>query len=222
MRPRTSERASGRKRRRPPERHDSRVCGGARRHRKTVTPRAGADDRVGCHGLAKAVANGDAATNPVQPAHLAAGQHLSAAGSQFAGQRAGHGAEVHDPGVRRVQGPDARRVWLELGQLIRADAPQALDAVRPARRPDCRRGCAQAPQGCRRGLPRTRGQRELTERSTQPNTPAATGSSPPRTTPEPETAPPHLPDLALPHPPSRGPFNAETTACQQTFPVRTS
>ena len=61
--------------------------------------------------------------------HRAAQADLSAPGGDVGGQRPGDGGEVDDAGGRRVQRGDAAHVGLDLGQRVRAEAPQAGHAV---------------------------------------------------------------------------------------------
>ncbi len=72
----------------------------------------------------------DAPTPAVSPAHLAAGDQITARHPRLLRIRARHGGKVDDASRRRVQRRHADGVRLDLGDLLPLEHLHATDAVR--------------------------------------------------------------------------------------------
>src|SRR5262249_11543130 len=116
------------------EGHDARVGGSPGRYGQPVRPQPGAQDRrrraVGAVGVDE---EGLPVLAPHRADRTAQGEgHALAAQPTF--QRSGHGAEVNDPGARRVQRGEPAAPGLDVGDLAGPNPAQPRDAVDAAAR----------------------------------------------------------------------------------------
>ena len=119
---------------------DAGIGVGARAHREAVRPGPRAADGVAGLGDPLGVVDRQRARAGAEPLHLAAGRDRAAALEQVRGVGAGDGAEVDDPGPRRVQAGDPGGVRLDARGSRRRRASAA-------RRPRSRRRVAPALRG---------------------------------------------------------------------------
>src|SRR5207245_8937263 len=97
--------------------------------RDAVGLEAGAGEEVTAGNVSRGAWQDPLASPILNADELARGIHRAAAGSDFIGQCKRHPAKVDDPGRRRPERAQARRVRLDLCDPLRSDLAQTFDAI---------------------------------------------------------------------------------------------